>query len=104
MVTPGDDKTSVPEEGVVRIYAWGAPAPTWYDLTISPREAIFFLSMSAAEFAATPCDDLYCEVCYEFVSSWQSLYQSMDAADRATVEAALEERDIRAPAHPKGIR
>jgi len=104
MVTPGDDMSSIPEDAGERVSIWVTLPPTSYDLTISPREAIFFLSMSAAEFAATPCDDPYCELCYEFVSSWQSLYSSLDAVDRATVEASLEEHDIRAPAHPKGIR
>lgn len=103
-MTPDDTSTSIPEEEPARVCVWGAPAPTRYDLTISPREAIMFLAMSAVEFDTSPCDDPFCEVCYEYVSSWQSLYSSLDAVDRAAVEAFLEDRDIRAPAHPKGIR
>ena len=74
------------------------------DLVISPREAVTFLVMSAKEYAAAPCEESQCEVCYSFVASWKSLYQALGATDRLVVEGALEQYDVRAPTFPSAIR
>lgn len=86
----------------VVIVQLGPPAKP--DLIITAQEAVLFLTMSASEYSKMPCEDIRCEVCYEFVATWKSLYQALDAHDRAAVEATLEERDIRAPSFPQAIR
>ena len=103
-MTPDDTTPSVPADElpllVIRIDGDRRPA----DVVITPREAVLFLTMSATAYATTPCDDLHCEVCYEYVSSWMSIYQALDANDRLAVEDLLELYDVRAPAFPKGLR
>lgn len=103
-MTPDDTSASVPREGgttpeTLRVVFYPA-----YDLTITPQEAVFFLSMSAVEFWASPCDDLHCEVCDDFTHSWHGLYRALDAVDRLAVENALEARNTRPPAFPQGLR
>ena len=96
--------TSRHVQDTLRVVFVPLPDEGTYDLAITPREAFLFLVMSAAEYWKSPCDDLHCEVCYEFVTSWKSLYGALDADDRLAVEEALEDYDTRAPQFPQSLR
>jgi hypothetical protein len=104
MNEPVDRDTDRQDQDTLRVVFVPLPSGMAPDLVVTPREAVLFLGMSAAEFAAKPCEDIFCEVCHEFVASWRSLYSALDAADRAAVEQYLEEGDCRAPTFPQAIR
>lgn len=101
---PDDTTDSVPQEELLALLIPIPFSQQEPEIVLTKREVVVFLSMSAAEYAATPCDDLHCEVCDEFVSSWKSIYGALDATHRGAVEDALESYNVRAPAYPKGLR
>jgi len=99
-MAPDDSTPIVPPNDLFALAFRVPEGSTPYDLVITPREAILFLSLSAVEYWNNPCLDTRCEVCHEFAACWKSLYNSLDAADRAAVEESLERNDSRAPTFP----
>jgi hypothetical protein len=104
MPTTPDPDTERHDQDTLRVLFWQVGEASAPDLVVTAREMVLFLTMGASDYSKTPCEDIHCDICYEFVATWRSLYQALDAHDRATVEAYLEERDVRAPTFPQALR
>lgn len=99
-----DESAPVPGEDTLDVLVMQITARSGPGIVLEPDEAAMFLVMSANEYWRHPCDDLHCEVCYEFVTIWKSVYSALDAVDRLAVENLLEAYNTRAPAFPWSLR
>jgi hypothetical protein len=71
-----------------------------YMVTLTPEEVVMFLSITADHYASTSCGGDGCEGCKCFVDTWRSVYQSLRAEHRLSVENKLEIYGVFAPSYP----
>jgi hypothetical protein len=70
---------------------------TTYDIVLSPREAMQFLYRSAAEFAIAFCTIDDCDICQEFVDTWNSVFAALPEEETRELYAAMVAGEIVRP-------